>query len=330
MSMILVLGAGGPAGINVTRAMYECGHESVSCDTDPVMLQLARGRHRELVRKDRTATEINQLIHKYDVKFVHAQPDAEVKWLSANAHLLNAPTLLPGRAALFVCGDKYRTANAAGSDAPATLPITDEAELERAIESLGGDCWLRLRVGAGSYGALPVSDAGIARAWVQHHRQFGVADDNWMLQERLPGKDLSWTGVFKEGQLIAYGMKERLRLLGAERSPAKIASTATLQVTVDRRDLHDLALRVIGALQGTPNGIYMVDAREDSTGRPRVTEVNCGRFGTTSMHWHWARCNLVGAYIHAGLGREELPLQKCEPGIAWAREMDAGARVVAL
>jgi len=328
--MILVLGAGGPAGINFTKAAYECGHETVACDVDPVMLQLARGRHRELVRRDRTATEINQLIHKYDVSFVHAQPDAEVKWLSANAHLLNAPTLLPGRAALFICADKYRTAQVAGPDAPATLPVSDESELERAIEDLGGDCWMRLRTGAGSSGALPVSDVEIARAWMRHHRQFGVVDDEWVLAERLPGKDLSWTGVFKDGELVACGMKERLRLLGADRSPAKIASTATLQVTVDRRDLHDTALRVIGALQGVPNGVFMVDAREDSTGTPKVTEINCGRFGTTSFHWHFAGLNLVGSYIDAGTGRPGSEKRKCEPGVAWAREMDAGAAKVAL
>jgi carbamoyl-phosphate synthase large subunit len=328
--MILVLGAGGPAGVNFTKAAYECGHETVACDVDPFMLQLARGRHREMVRRERTATEINQLIHKYDVAFVHAQPDAEVTWLSANAHLLNAPTLLPNRAALFVCGDKYRTANAVGPDAPATLPLTNENELERAIEDLGGDCWMRLRTGAGSSGALPVSDVEIARAWMRHHRQFGIADDEWMLAERLPGRDLSWTGVFKDGELIAHGMKERLRLLGADRSPARIASTATLQVTIDRKDLHDLALRVTGALQGVPNGVFMLDAREDTAGIPKVTEVNCGRFGTTSMHWHHAGCSLVGAYVHAGLGREQQLGQKCEPGVAWVREMDAGAMKVKL
>ena len=48
------------------------------------------------------------------------------------------------------------------------------------------------------------------------------------------------------------------------------------------------------------------------------------------MHWHFARCNLVGAYIHYGLGREELPIGRCEPDIAWAREMDAGAHKVTL
>jgi hypothetical protein len=189
---------------------------------------------------------------------------------------------------------------------------------------------MRLRRGAGSCGALPVTDAEIARAWMRHWRQFDVSDQDWMLQERLSGKDLSWTGVYKDGQLVAYGMKERLRLLGADRSPAKIASTATLQVTVDRKDLHDTAQRVIGALQGTPNGVFMCDMRENSVGQPKLTEINAGRFGTTSMHWHFARCSLVGAYIHAGLGREELPLQKCEPGVAWAREMDAGAMKVEL
>lgn len=328
--MILVLGAGGPAGINFCKAAYECGHETVACDVDPVMLQLARGRHRELVRRDRTATEINQLIHQYDVKFVHAQPDAEVRWLSANAHLLNAPTLLPGRAALFICADKYRTAQVAGPDAPATLPLSDESELSQAIEELGGDCWMRLRSGAGSAGALPVSDAAVAQAWVRHHRQFGVLDEDWMIAERLTGRDLSATLVYRDGELLGYGMKERLRLLGADRSPAKIASTATLQVTVDRHDIFDTAQRVIGALQGTPNGVFMVDMREDSTGRPKLTEINCGRFGTTSMHWHHAGLNLVGTFIDAATGRPGTERLCCEPGIAWAREMDAGAMKVEL
>ena len=328
--MILVLGAAGPAGINFCQSAYECGHEAVACDTDPVMLQLARGRHRELVRPDRTATEINALIHKYGVGFIHAQPDAEVRWLSANAHLLNAPVLLPGRAALFLAADKWRTAQVAGPDAPASLPLTDENELEQAIEWLDGDCWMRLRSGAGSFGALPVSDAEIARAWMRHHRTLGVSDEDWMIAERLPGKDLSWTGIYRDGELIAHGMKERLRLLGAKRSPAKIASTASLQVTVERRDVHETSQRLVRALQGVPHGIYMVDLREDQDGVPKVTEANLGRFGTTSAHWHSAGCNLVGAYIHAGLGREQDAGQKCEPGVAWAREMDAGARVVKL
>ena len=328
--MILVLGAGGPAGINFTKAAYECGHETVACDVDPVTLQLARGRHRELVRRERTATEINQLIHKYDVAFVHAQPDAEVKWLSANAHLLNAPTLLPNRAALFLASDKYRTSQVAGPDAPATLPLTNENELERAIEDLGGDCWMRLRTGAGSAGALPVSDVEIARAWMRHYRQLGVADDEWVLAERLPGKDLSWTGVYRNGELIAHGIKERLRLLGADRSPARVASTATLQVTIDRRDVHDTAQRVVGAFPGVANGVFMLDMREDTSGVPKVTEGNLGRFGTTSMHWHHAGCSLVGAYVHAGLGRDQDLGQKCKAGVAWAREMDAGAMKVTL
>lgn len=328
---VLLLGAGGPAGVNFARTAYDAGHETIACDVDPVMLQLARGRHRELIRRERSATEINALIHRYQVDVVHAQPDAEVRWLSANAHLLNAPTLLPNRAALFICADKYRLAQVAGPDAPASSPITNsENELEPLIDGLGGDCWLRLRRGAGSAGALPVQDAEIARAWVRHHRQYGILDEDWMLAERLPGKDLSWTGVYQDGKLLGYGMKERLRLLGADRSPAKVASTATLQVTIDRQDLHEMAQRVVGALQGTANGIFMIDAREDKAGRPKATEVNAGRFGTTSAHWHAAGCSLVNVYLFAAAGRTVSGQTTCRPGVAWAREMDAGTRVVEL
>lgn len=326
---VLVLGAGGPAGVNFTTTAYDCGHEAVACDTDPVALQLARGRHRYHLRADRTATELNALIARHDIDVVHAQPDVEVRWLSANQHLLNARTLLPGRAALFICADKYRTAQVAGPDAPATLPITNETELEQAIRELG-DAWMRVRTGAGSTGALPVTDPEIARAWMRHHRALGVTDDEWVVSERLPGKDLSWTGVYRDGELLAYGMKERLRHLGASRSPARVASTAALQVTIDRQDLHDVATRVIDQLQGVANGVLMVDAREDRYGRPRVTEINCGRFGTTSRHWHHAGCNLVNVYLNAAAGREITGPTACKPGVAWAREVDTGARVVDL
>lgn len=328
---VLLLGSGGTAGVNFASAIYNYGLETIAVDVDPVMIQLARGRHRELVDRDRPAAVINELIDRYEVDMVHAQPDPEVRWLSANAHLLDAHTLLPGRAALFICADKYRTAQVAGPDAPATIPISDESDLERGINDLGGDCWMRLRSGAGSAGALPVRDADIARAWLRHHRQLGVADDEWMISERLPGRDLSWTGVFADGELVAHGMKERLRLLGADRSPARVSSTATVQVTVDRRDVHDTALRVIDRLQGEANGVFMLDLREDHTGTPRVTEINAGRFGSSSpVHWHVAGCNLAALYCYAATGRHVDTGGSCEPGVAWARDIDTGGRKVTL
>ena len=113
---------------------------------------------------------MNDLIDKYDVGFVHAQPDPEVRYLSQVAHELNAPTMLANRAALFIAQDKYRTAIVAGQDAPETRLVSDGQPIGELIDELGGDCWLRLRTGAGSSGALPVSDANIAQAWIDHHR----------------------------------------------------------------------------------------------------------------------------------------------------------------
>jgi len=327
---LLLLGAGGPAGINWARAAYECGHQTLGVDVDPVSLQLSRGRWKQLVEPDRDPQVINDLCHHYGCEMVHAQPDSEVQWLARHQHEIAAPTLLPDRAALFVAADKLRTAECVGTDAPASIGINENTDLAEVIERLGGDCWMRLRTGAGSSGALPVDDAAIAEAWLRHHDKLGVARSEWMISERLPGKDLSFTGVYKNGELVACGMKERLRLHGASRSPARIASTANLQVTIDSVSLRALAGRVVDALPGTANGVLMFDVREDKHGIPKLTEINAGRFGTTSMHWHVAGRNLVADYIDACTGRELRAPGECKPGVAWAREMDSPSMKVKL
>lgn len=324
---VLVLGAGGPAGVNFCKAAYDAGHEALAVDVDPVTLQVARGRYRELVEPDRPAQVINDLIEEYECGLVHAQPDVEVQWLARHQHELIAPTLLPDRAALFIAADKLRTAECVFPDAPRSLGLHEGTDLGEAIEELGGDCWLRLRSGAGSAGALPVQDAEIARAWLRH---YGLPLEDWMLSERLPGKDLSFTGVYRDGELIACGMKERLRLHGANRSPAKVASTANLQVTIDRVDVASLAHRVTEALPGEANGVLMFDMREDRNGTPKLTEINAGRFGTTSAHWSAAGLSLVAAYIEAARGEPVSTRHRVPAGVAWYRELDCGAQVVSV
>ncbi len=328
---VLVLGAGGPAGINFTRAIYEMGHETVAVDVDPVAIQVARGRFRELVDPDRPVEVLNDLIDRYDVGFVHAQPDPEVQYLSRHAHELNAPTMLPDRAALFVAQDKYRTAIVAGTDAPETRLVSEDQPIGEVIDELGGDCWLRLRSGAGSSGALPVSDAGIAQAWIDHHRdRFGIEPEEWVISERLPGKDLSYTGVWRDGKLLAFGMKERLRLHGASRNPARVASTANLQVTVDRLDVRNVVYRVVEALPGSANGVLMFDLREDRNGVPKLTEINAGRFGTTSYHFASTGVNLPAVLVEAARGEPMSGPRVVPSDVAWYRELDSGSQVVSL
>lgn len=328
---VLVLGAGGPAGINFTRAIYEAGHETVAAEIDPVSLQVARGRYKELIAPDRPVQVLNDLIDKYDVGFVHAQPDPEVRYLSQVAHELNAPTMLANRAALFIAQDKYRTAIVAGPDAPETRLVSDGQPIGELIDELGGDCWLRLRTGAGSSGALPVSDASIAQAWIDHHRsQFGIEADEWVISERLPGKDLSYTGVWRDGKLLAFGIKERLRLHGSSRSPARVASTANLQVTIDRLDVRDVVYRVVEALPGPANGVMMFDLREDANGKPRLTEINCSRFGTTSYHFANTGVNLPAVLVEASRGEPMSGPRLVPSGVAWYRELDSGSQVVTL
>lgn len=332
---VLVLGAGGNAATNFARALWQAGHWTLGADPDETMLALSDCDRNVVLR---TCTddgqahldEINDLVERYGIQHVHAQPDPEVAFLAAKRrghHGLKCATAVPPSAIVERCQDKWLTAVHCGDLAPETHRVTDREHLHDAIDKLG-EVWLRLRHGAGSTGALPTSSKAMADEWIAHWNRFGFTAHDWMAAEVLPGRDLSWTGVYSYGRLVISVAKERESLLGASRSPAAVASTATVQRIVQRDDLNAVCEEAIRrvSLGDDPHGVFMVDCREDAQGVPKVTEINAGRFGTTMDFFSACGPCLVDVLLRIGNGSYTGSYERRdehEVGARWVRNTDS-------
>lgn len=332
---VLVLGAGGSAGYNFIEAIRPdvADHTIVGTDVDAASLTLAPCTTKRLathIGDPARYDEIVDIIETHDIDVVHAQPDIEVEWLATHQHDLPARTLVPDVETVRICQDKLTTAQILGELAPRSYNVSAGA-FERALH---GEAWMRLRRGAGSMGALPVRDWNMIEAWLAHwQRDRGYFADEWMLAELLPGRDLSWTGIYHDATLVASACKERVALMGAHCHPANIASTATVQTIVARPDVNEICEEAVRRLDPDARGVWMVDLRENADGEPKVTEVNCGRFGTTSLFWAHAGGNLPLAYLHLASGRgyrdDTPPLRDaCQLGATWVRKADMGYALV--
>ena len=321
MSRVLLLGAGGPAGENFCRAVQLAGHLVVGVDPDPWA--------RALCAADWTEPEARDQFSHCD--FVHAQPDEEVLRLALMRREGGGPTgcmtLLPEALAIDTAQDKLTCAGAIGDLAPPSMALWSEGDVAEAIKRFGWPIWVRARKGAGSLAALPVESVEIGVAWVNFWKRRGVA---LMASPYLPGRNLSWTGVYDDGELVASAAKERLQLLGAERSPSGTSSTARVQQIVHRPDVNSIARQAVEALCERPRGVFMVDLREDVSGLPLVTEINAGRFGTTSLFFAQAGGNLPAVLVALATGADP-PCEGedvCEIGAVQVRNTDMGSRVL--
>ena len=323
---VLVLGAAGAAAYNFMRSISDA-HHLIAADVNPLMLQLAytHGGPRIALTTPlgpQRVDEINQIIREHNIDFVHAQPDPEVAWLAQHARQLDAATFVPPASVVNACQDKLKTASILGDLAARSMPVEN---LHEQIASLNHDAWLRLRKGAGAMGALRVTEHETARTWIEHWRTQRAAYGDWMLAEYLPGDNLSWTGIYRSGELVVSVAKRRDHLMSANTHPASVSSTASVQTIIRRRDINETCEAAVQLLDPHADGIWMFDLKENAHAEPKITECNIGRFGTTSLMYRAAGCNLPLIYLRTATG-DTTPTRRdpCEWGRQWIRQPDMG------
>jgi len=102
-------------------------------------------------------------------------------------------------------------------------------------------------------------------------------------------------------------------------------------VTVHRDELNEVATKCIRAVDPKASGIFCVDLRENEDGNLIPTEVNAGRFFTTSYFFTKAGINMPYYYVKLGLGESnpDLPQYNSVPaGLYWIRHIDCPAVLV--
>lgn len=338
---VLVTGAGGSAGANVISSLALSGKfDLVGADSDARRLHLSPAGSNVLiprVEKPDYLDALNNCVSEERIDVVHFQPDPEVLFASENADSIQAALFLPPYDAVAMASDKAdlnRVLQQRGVLVPfsqATETMSDLREKVDLLLETNPKVWVRAKQGAGSRASLPVSSSSQAEAWVNWWTAEKSLDvHNFMVSEFLPGREFAFQSVWQNGRLITGQARQRVEYLYGFLSPSGQSSTPSIAKTVSDPRIDELAIKAIKALIAEPHGVFCVDMKENIHGLPCVTEINVGRFFTTSNFFSEAGLNMPEMAVNAALGEplEEIGTSTLERDLYWIRMVDMGYKLV--
>ena len=337
---ILLLGCAGSAGINFIKSLQlNNSVEVIGVDVNKYYLEMVPTSKKYLVireagKEDLYIKKINRIIKEEKIDFVHAQPDSEVKILSDYRDKINAKTLLPSVDAVDIFQDKWRTFEVLkrhSVSVPKTHSVKDENSLKNIFFNDKDIWWLRSNKGAGGKASLPVKTYHQATAWVKFWTGKGLKIADFSVSEFLPGREISTLMIWHNGKLICSQQKERIEWLQSNVSVSGSGTTTAIQKTVHDEAVNKLCTETIKAVEDNPQGVYVVDAKQNKNNVFCVTEVNPGRFFTTSLFYPTAGVNMPYIYVALELGLpipHVKPYNSVEKDIYWIRIADGGPAMV--
>ena len=334
MHRILLTGVGSPASQNVLRSLRAAPEQFhiVGTDLNRYHLEwgdLDRAYEAPLTDSPEYLPFLQALIEREGIEFIHGQPDWEVAWLSRHKHLLSAKTKLPSYESVVACQDKAfcaaRWFDVGLRREPLQL-IRKPEDLICAARELGSPFWLRATSGAGARGSCKVENLEQGRAWLAYWKARGV-EWQFMAQDYLPGEEFAFQSVWHMGKLITSAARERLEFVFPQHAPSGVTSSPVVARSVHNTQVNAIATHAIQAIDPQPDGIYCVDMKCDKDGVPRPTEINVGRFFTTSYFFTAAGANMPYQYALMGLGYDPSPAPQYDAvpeGLYWIRHIDCG------
>ena len=346
MKRILVTGSGGPAGVNFLMSLRISGEKMYIVGTDVSELHLYHAKPflDATYKVPKCAEEsyidvINEIIEKEKIDLVYAQPDIEVRKISDEREKINANIHLPSKRTIIICQDKYLSClewMKKGLNVPKTIEIRRnhlEDDIRRAFDELGSPIWIRAKHGAGGRGSTPAHNEETALNWVKYWYSRGV---NWefIAQEYLPGRNIAFQSVFHEGEVVVSQARERLEYIYPHLSPSGITGTPEVSKTIHDDKVNEIATEAVLAIDENATGIFCVDLKEGKNGEIYPTEINAGRFFTTSFFFAYAGkvlnvwyANMPYIYVKLAFGERVENVQKYNilpEGIYWIRHIDCG------
>jgi biotin carboxylase len=342
---VLVTGAGGVAGVNFVRALNASKrrYRVVGTDYSKYYIEFPDLAARFLTprhdSKDFTS-RVAAIAKKERVGFIHPQPSSEALVLSEKRKELPAPVFLPDARIMRMGQDKLESQRALEAESvpvARTVALSDLKSIGDAFGRFVPPVWVRARHGAGGRLSLQCSTLEEAARWVGLWEAKGVPVSEFMMQELLPGRNIAWDSIWKDGKLVTSYCRERLEYPFKHVSPSGITGTPSVARTVHDARINKLSERAVKGIASRPDGAFSVDLKEDSRGRPCVTEVDAGKFHTTMPLWGYVaykhlglpwHSNLADLYVRLGTGEESpsgVPRHDLLPaGIYMIRNIDSG------
>jgi len=351
MKKILITGVGGPAGVNVVRSLRDSGEEMKIYGTDisAYHAELARSFVDQIFIVPRCTEpnyidEINNIIDEFEIGYVHPQPDIEVSIISENREKIHAKIFLPSKETVRICQDKNLSAKIwekKGFSTVKSIELRDghlEDDLKRSFKEFGPNLWLRATIGAGGRGSTPCDSVELGIHWIKYWRLRGNKW-NFIAQENLPGKNIAFQSVWKNGKLIVSQARERLEYIYPYLAPSGVTGTPVVARTYNNDKVNEMATKAVYSINKNATGIFCVDIKFDKDGIPMPTEINPGRFFTTSYFFSYAGkkfgiwyANMPYVEIKAAYDESLDGIEKryniLPHGLHWMRHIDCGYHLV--
>jgi carbamoyl-phosphate synthase large subunit len=344
MKRILVTGAGGSAAANFIKCLRMADEDFylVGSDIDERHLALCEGLDAKYLvpRCDDPSyiKKINQLVAAEKIEFLHPQPDVEVSFISENREKFKAKTYLPSQEAIRICQSKIALAEGlreAEVPVPESYLIENEGDLESAVKTLlpkAGKVWLRAIRGAGSKASLPITEFEHGKMWIGYWAKMkGVGWGDFMACEFLPGREFAFQSIWRNGEIVTSQARERLEYFFGHLMPSGQTSTPSVARTVHRDDVNQTTTAAVKLVDSQATGVFCADIKENVDGVPCVTEINAGRFFTTSNFFAEAGSNMPYYYVKMAYGEELPDLPEYSPipeNWYWIRNLDMGHKLV--
>ena len=318
MKKILVTGSGGIGGVNFVRALRATDKDFFLVGTDfnqyylefpDVNLRVNTPRH-----SDSTfLSQIKKIVNEYQIDFVHPQPSSEALVISQDNEL-KSKTFLPS--STVIANDKLTTQKILSEkniDVAYTKTLDSLNDLEKNFQELGGGpLWIRSKKGAGGNLSLLCETSTEANHWINLWvlRKKAQLDD-FMIQEYLPGQNIAWDSFWFNGKLIASYTRERLEYPFKHISPSGITGTPTVSKIIVDEKINKLCEIAITSFDSNPHGNYSIDLKGDVENNMHITEIDSGKFHTTTPLWGYIsskffnqdpKYNLPYLYTKIGLG----------------------------
>ena len=334
---VLVTGAGGPGGVNVTRALRLADEEIflLGTDSNRYHICLAETDARELVPKaadlEAYLERLQTLIHDYNIGLLILTNGVEIRALAGREDDLSARIFLPKPETVATGQDKYRSFEmwaANGIPVPRTFVIRAAEDIDRVFDEIDTrPIWVR---GSGIPGhgigvaSLPCAEPDHAKAWIAHHAGWG----SFIASEFLPGDNLTWLSLWNQGELVCSQSRRRDSYVIPHVSPSGITGAPAVSHTIHRQDVNDIGRRALKVIDDSPHGVFFIDFKCDASDEPRITEVNVGRFGTTSPHFYAkAGFNIVHLLVKLAYKEDVGAVAQYDvlsPDLYWIRTLDCG------
>lgn len=343
MKRILVTGAGGSAASNFITSLRLAKEKFyiIGTDVKPYHLELSNVDKKYLLPLTSDPSyikKLNSLIKKERIDLVHPQPDPEVLFLSRNRSAIKSRLFLPSKETIEICQNKISLINLlkqSNVSVGESYLIENEKVLkERLAELLKSHkkVWLRAIRGAGSKASLPVNSFGQAKSWILYWKEMkGLDYGDFMVTEFLPGKEFAFQSIWQNGKLITSQARERVEYIFGNLTPSGQTSSPSVARTVHRADVNKIATETVLAVDRKATGIFCVDMKENKKGIPCVTEINAGRFFTTSNFFATAGSNMPYYYIRMSFDKKLPKLPSYNPipeNWYWVRMIDMGYKLI--